>query len=31
MLKINNLNAEIDKKSILNDFKLEINPGKFML
>ena len=28
MLKINNLNAEIDKKSILNDFKLEINPGE---
>ena len=28
MLKINNLNAEIDKKSFLNDFKLEINPGE---
>ena len=28
MLKINNLNAEIDKKLILNDFKLEINPGE---
>ena len=28
MLKINNLNAEIDKKSILNDFKLQINPGE---
>ena len=28
MLKINNLNAKIDKKSILNDFSLEINPGE---
>ena len=28
MLKINNLNAKIDKKSILNDLSLEINPGE---
>ena len=28
MLKINNLNATIDKKSILNGFSLEINPGE---
>ena len=28
MLKINNLNAKIDKKSILNGFSLEINPGE---
>ena len=28
MLKINNLNAKIDKKSILNGFTLEINPGE---
>ena len=28
MLKINNLNAKIDKKSILNSFSLEINPGE---
>ena len=28
MLKINNLNAKIDKKSILNNFCLEINPGE---
>ena len=28
MLKINNLNAKIDKKSILNGFTLEIKPGE---
>ena len=28
MLKINNLKATIDKKSILNGFSLEINPGE---
>ena len=28
MLKINNLNAKIDKKTILNEFSLEINPGE---
>jgi len=28
MLKINNLSAKIDKKSILNGFTLEINPGE---
>ena len=28
MLKINNLNANIDKKSILKDFSLKINPGE---
>jgi len=28
MLKINNLNAKIEKKSILKDFSLEINPGE---
>ena len=28
MLKINNLNAKIEKKSILNGFCLEINPGE---
>ncbi len=28
MLKINNLNAKIDKKSILKGFSLEINPGE---
>ena len=28
MLKINNLNAKIDKKSILNGFSLEIKPGE---
>ncbi len=28
MLKINNLCAKIDSKSILQDFKLEINPGE---
>jgi len=28
MLKINNLNATIEKKSILNGFSLEINPGE---
>ena len=28
MLKINNLNAKIDEKSILNGFSLEINPGE---
>jgi Fe-S cluster assembly ATP-binding protein len=28
MLKINNLKAKIDKKSILNGFSLEINPGE---
>ena len=28
MLKINNLNAKIDKKSILNGFSLEINSGE---
>ncbi len=28
MLKINNLNAKIDKKSILKDFTLKINPGE---
>ena len=28
MLKINNLNAKIDKKSILNGFTLKINPGE---
>ena len=28
MLKINNLNAKIEKKSILDGFSLEINPGE---
>ena len=28
MLKINNLSAKIDNKSILQEFKLEINPGE---
>ena len=28
MLKINNLNAKIDKKTILSNFSLEINPGE---
>ena len=28
MLKKNNLNAKIDKKSILKDFTLKINPGE---
>ena len=28
MLKINNLSAKIDNKSILHDFKLKINPGE---
>ena len=28
MLKINNLSAKIDNKSILHNFKLEINPGE---
>ena len=28
MLKINNLNAKIDTKSILNNFTLNINPGE---
>ena len=28
MLKINKLNAKIDKKSILKDFTLKINPGE---
>ena len=28
MLKINNLSAKIDKKSILNGFSLEINSGE---
>tara|TARA_B100000287_G_scaffold269024_1_gene253165 strand:- start:6 stop:740 length:735 start_codon:yes stop_codon:yes gene_type:complete len=28
MLKINNLSAKIDKKSILKDFTLKINPGE---
>ena len=28
MLKINNLNAKIDKKYILKDFTLKINPGE---
>ena len=28
MLKISNLSAKIDNKSILQDFKLEINPGE---
>ena len=28
MLKINNLNAKVDKKSILDGFSLEINPGE---
>ena len=28
MLKINNLNVKIDKKSILNGFTLQINPGE---
>ena len=28
MLKINNLNAKIDKKTILNDFSLQVNPGE---
>ena len=28
MLKINNLNAKVDKKSILNGFSLEIKPGE---
>ena len=28
MLRINNLNAKIDKKTILNGFSLEVNPGE---
>ena len=28
MLKINNLNAKVDKKSILDGFTLEIKPGE---
>ena len=28
MLKINNLNATIDNKSILNGLSLDINPGE---
>ena len=28
MLKINNLNAKIDKKSILSGFSHNINPGE---
>ena len=28
MLKINNLNAKVDKKSILSGFTLEIKPGE---
>ena len=28
MLKINNLNAKIEKKTILNNFSLNINPGE---
>ena len=28
MLKINNISAKFDNKSILQDFKLEINPGE---
>ena len=28
MLKIKDLKAKIDKKSILNDFNLEIKPGE---
>ena len=28
MLKINNLNAKIEEKSILNGFSLEIKPGE---
>ena len=28
MLKINNLNAKIQEKSILNGFNLEIKPGE---
>ena len=28
MLKINNLSAKADKKSILNGFSLEIKPGE---
>ena len=28
MLKINNLNAKVDKKSILKGFTLEIKPGE---
>ena len=28
MLKINNLNAKIEDKSILNGFSLEIKPGE---
>ena len=28
MLKISNLNANIDKKSILKDFSLHVNPGE---
>ena len=28
MLKINNLNAKVESKSILNGFSLNINPGE---
>ena len=28
MLKINNLNANVEKKSILKGFSLNINPGE---
>ncbi len=28
MLKINNLNAKIENKSILNDFSIQVNPGE---
>ena len=28
MLKINNLNAKVEEKSILNGFSLNINPGE---
>ena len=28
MLKINNLSANIDNKSILKNFSLEVNPGE---
>ena len=28
MLKIKNLKADVDNKSILNDFNLEIKPGE---
>ena len=28
MLKINNLNANVENKSILNGFSLNINPGE---